>query len=917
MNLTRFFCFFLAFLFLVPLVGAASSVPNTAQTVLDSNEPYILCDVGDEVDLSQYGLLFEGSFAPRSDLTFTDEDGKEIFSLSPKSAGVTRLTASDGAREQAVYVVAKEKESEDYVLFELDLSTVSSLSELEELGCALDEQKDRYALSDGVLEMGDLEADYTQLMLPEWLSDFPNCAFHAEAKFLETANDRRWFSLFLRAQNESQTRSPLYQYCIRENTYPANGLEFARQEQNGNWNVLRTGSWTIASLTDKFHDFCVESYGLDFRCSADEQELIAVTRTFTGSQPITLDRGFYGISVNCSRIALKSLRLTLQTDAPAFSTLDTPLLFNEHEPNNLRNPIANVQKIGKNVLEALSEAERVGVCLFDSTEADDLEAVLALCREKQIVPTVSVSTEGEADRLLDAVEKFGFTDLSAVSDKPEILRALRDKNANVRTGLFLTVPEGEFTRKTADELRRAVRGAPATFCILNAESATREVVSSLQKLAVSVWVEVDTPSEADTFTVSAARALTSGANGVITDDARRLTDTLNRLFVPNTMTRLPLIIGHRAAPVLAPENSLSGCLAAYENGADLLELDAALTADGEVILLHDNTLNRTTDYEGDKQASEMTLEEIKQYNLRARDGTYTEEKVPTLREVLEAIRGKDVALFLECKGDDATLVEACAEIILEMDMTEYVNVISFTAENLAAAQAAIPGISVGHVIGADTTSWTQAGALYSLAPLLADAQANASSLNPVKSVFTVLFEEAATDRGMTVWPYTYNYADSNSAFLSACDGMTTDDPQWAKDMAKLLTVESESFAVYKDEAASLSVFAETFGGAKNELDPKNLLITVIDGEELVRVEDGAIYANENAEGTATLLFGYRTTTARGGDYVIYSEPVTLAVQPSASTLTIVLISLGGVLLIAGGTVTCLAVSKKKKQKAEK
>jgi len=87
-----------------------------------------------------------------------------------------------------------------------------------------------------------------------------------------------------------------------------------------------------------------------------------------------------------------------------------------------------------------------------------------------------------------------------------------------------------------------------------------------------------------------------------------------------------------------PENSKGAILSSIRLGADIVELDVQMTKDGRFILNHDNTLNRTTTGKG--KVCALTLEEIKQFKMRDKDGKPTDYDVLTLEEALELTRGK-------------------------------------------------------------------------------------------------------------------------------------------------------------------------------------------------------------------------------------------------------------------------------------
>lgn len=99
-----------------------------------------------------------------------------------------------------------------------------------------------------------------------------------------------------------------------------------------------------------------------------------------------------------------------------------------------------------------------------------------------------------------------------------------------------------------------------------------------------------------------------------------------------------LVVAHRGVTENAPENSLSSVQAAIDLGVDIVELDLELTKDGEVILMHDATLDRTTT--GSGNVADFTLAEIQQLFLRNTSGITTNERVPTLSEVMQLAKGK-------------------------------------------------------------------------------------------------------------------------------------------------------------------------------------------------------------------------------------------------------------------------------------
>lgn len=109
-----------------------------------------------------------------------------------------------------------------------------------------------------------------------------------------------------------------------------------------------------------------------------------------------------------------------------------------------------------------------------------------------------------------------------------------------------------------------------------------------------------------------------------------------------------LIAAHRGGAGLWPENSLLGFRSSLGLGVDVLEFDLHLTADGEVVVIHDPTLERTTT--GTGPVREARLGDLRALRLRARDGSVTGEPVPALGEVLALAAAHPVEVMPEIKA---------------------------------------------------------------------------------------------------------------------------------------------------------------------------------------------------------------------------------------------------------------------------
>src|SRR5579872_4989688 len=108
-----------------------------------------------------------------------------------------------------------------------------------------------------------------------------------------------------------------------------------------------------------------------------------------------------------------------------------------------------------------------------------------------------------------------------------------------------------------------------------------------------------------------------------------------------------LNIAHRGSSGTHPENTLAAFLAAADEGAQMCELDVQATRDGAVVVIHDETIDRTTDGHG--AVAQLTLAEIQRFDAGAKFGAkFASQRIPTLDEVMRATRGK-LGLNIEIK----------------------------------------------------------------------------------------------------------------------------------------------------------------------------------------------------------------------------------------------------------------------------
>lgn len=235
----------------------------------------------------------------------------------------------------------------------------------------------------------------------------------------------------------------------------------------------------------------------------------------------------------------------------------------------------------------------------------------------------------------------------------------------------------------------------------------------------------------------------------------------------------PVIFAHRGASAHAPENTLSAFQLAFAQGADAIELDAKLSMDGEVVVFHDATLDRTTDGAG--YLSHKTLAELRSLDAGSVfSDKFHGEKIPLLDEVFEAF-GRKLLINIELTNYATArdqLVEKVCALVRNHSLEKRVIFSSFFASNLKRAACLLPEVPRGLLaLGGWMGAWARSfgftfGEYAALHPHLGDVDAR-----QVQRVHRL-------KRRIHVW--TVNRAEDIARLNDwGVDGIFSDDPQLA------------------------------------------------------------------------------------------------------------------------------------------
>lgn len=261
-----------------------------------------------------------------------------------------------------------------------------------------------------------------------------------------------------------------------------------------------------------------------------------------------------------------------------------------------------------------------------------------------------------------------------------------------------------------------------------------------------------------------------------------------------------LNIAHRGARSLAPENTLAAARKGLEIGADLWELDVAMTQDGELVVLHDDTLERTSNVAAvfpSRRSAPVhlfTLAELRQLDFGswfiekdpfrqiaagaispAELEKFRGEPIPTLREALLFTREHQWRVNVEIKDasntpPDASIVEKTVALIEELGMTAQVLISSFNHGYIQKVKTLQPVLLTAALV--ETAHPDPAGLLRRL---------GAQAYNPAARAITATAIRPLRDQGYDVYIYTVNDEAALKTLVEAgASGIFTDFPQLLK-----------------------------------------------------------------------------------------------------------------------------------------
>jgi glycerophosphoryl diester phosphodiesterase len=158
-------------------------------------------------------------------------------------------------------------------------------------------------------------------------------------------------------------------------------------------------------------------------------------------------------------------------------------------------------------------------------------------------------------------------------------------------------------------------------------------------------------------------------------------------------------VAHRGAAGYAPENTIAGFDLAVDMKADYIEIDVQRSKDGELVVIHDTTVDRTTD--GTGKVGDLTLQQLQRLDAGSWKGdSFAGESIPTFEEILERYHGK-VGILIELKapelyaGIEEQVAEALKERNLDQPQNEKIIIQSFNFQSMKKMDQLLPKVPIG------------------------------------------------------------------------------------------------------------------------------------------------------------------------------------------------------------------------------
>ncbi len=870
-----------AFTLVLTLILCASLLPSCAQnddiTALSREKLYITGNAGEKIDMSSVMLTATHADSSVTEISAADlkiklEDGgkKRGNSLVFDEAGVYMFTVNSKNTSLDMCAVIKEEKDDEYKLFSENFIDKDITAVLETLRVAEGDAASITVENNGLTVDG--SNGTVTVMLPEYLGMFSNYKIDAKIKIVESSKKADYAAVMYHVQMDAENKPSSYYTMAMMHDTAENGVVFGAKKADDDYKrVKKVGA--------------PSTFNPSFACSAVvnvNEEGALLNLDYEDILRYTEDdfaqKGQIGIQASGTKLWLDDIDVyLLEDDLPQVNAGDYVTTYQAKTEIAAAASVVSVPDSLDTLKSYVSADKRPAsaVIKVDSSLNASTESGTALGTVEEVyntlnlklIPIFSVSDADSATALAKYLKQRSAEDFLIMAKDADTITAFKKANSSAA---FIY----DFTGNMPEELidvRDICNISGARIALLPEEALIKADVEYLQKLALTVWGR-ETTGEGST-TVRLTRMMTSGVQGIVSSHPNELIDIIESYNSSNTLMRKPFIIAHRGASQLAPENTIAALKAAYENGADIVECDIQVTKDGQLVVIHDSTIDRTSNTTG--SVSSMTLAELQQTSAYAGKDGFENETFPSFEDFLKYIKDKDIVLDVEMKGGDGRMAAEVKRLIDKYDVADQVFVISFSTSNLSSMKSKAPELSLGNLSIAFDSSALPIKELQRIMPDIISYRSSVNSSAP-GAEFSESIVGLLKDRGVTIWPWTFSGTPGMIDYvLGGSNGLTTDAVQDSQDWVCGISYKDSGITLAQGGSIDVKADTVTYGRTTAETTPE---IVVIDGSDKIEVSGGKITAK--AAGEAYILL--KTTQEMQGlsnrSYDIYTQPIKVTVQ---------------------------------------
>lgn len=444
----------------------------------------------------------------------------------------------------------------------------------------------------------------------------------------------------------------------------------------------------------------------------------------------------------------------------------------------------------------------------------------------KMLPCIYLANDEISDNFLNYIDNVYCPLDIAVIGKAEYIKKVRSTGNGLRIRGIVDYSDRtiDFEENDLKEAIKEVNMAYSNTVLLSEACSSRNTINFFESRFKTVRVK-----EKEFLTLNTISLVSKGVYSIVTSNVKDTFEAVSKFSNSQNknknVNRNPYNIAHRGLPYDTYENSLEGFIKSFEEGATHIEIDVQITKDNQLVIMHDNSINRVCGLADSPTLNviDLTLEEIKTHKIiKNYYGQTLGEgvEIPTLDDVMKTFKGNGKIIVLEIKLDTDTtdnFVKLFKEKLEEYDMYDQFVCISFNETQLQLMKQNIPEIPCATLNTKYNNKMFYTTTGEGIVPLNRN---NFGADFNYGSQYSSLFDLELASRGYAGWYWTLEEPiNILSALNDGILGITNNRCNVMKDIPiELVTSASEIKANSEDYYdCNLSVTYKTYGGYNEDI----------------------------------------------------------------------------------------------------